>query len=97
METIGRHLSAFKYRVENVLLGRTSNQRSRHIQDLKSVLPVIQEAIDEIHNIRVDLRPSILDVLGILAALAWFTREFRKNLSGNPNRSAHPFHGGRVP
>ncbi len=45
------------------------------------MIPVIQEAIEEIRRICMDLRPSILDDLGILATLSWFCREFQKTYS----------------
>jgi len=38
----------------------------------------IQDAIEEVRNIAMDLRPSILDDLGILATLDWFCREFQQ-------------------
>ena len=38
---------------------------------------VVQQAIEEVRRIHTDLRPSMLDDLGILATINWFCREFR--------------------
>jgi signal transduction histidine kinase len=39
-------------------------------------------AIEEVRNIYMNLRPSLLDDLGIVAAMKWFLGEFRKASSG---------------
>ena len=39
--------------------------------------PVVQDAIEEVRNIYMGLRPSILDDLGVIAAINWFCREFQ--------------------
>jgi PAS domain S-box-containing protein len=77
---IGQYLSAIKYRVEHALVrkGPPQGQETEFLQDM---IPVIQEAIEEIRRICMDLRPSILDDLGILATLSWFCREFQKTYS----------------
>jgi PAS domain S-box-containing protein len=74
---IGQYLSAIKYRVEHALVLQESAgaAEDRFLQDM---VPVIQEAIEEIRRICMDLRPSILDDLGIKATLSWFCREFQK-------------------
>jgi signal transduction histidine kinase len=41
------------------------------------VIPVIQNGVEEVRRICMDLRPSILDDLGILATISWFSREFQ--------------------
>ena len=40
-------------------------------------MPMIQETIEEARRVQMDLRPSILDDLGILATLSWLCREFQ--------------------
>jgi signal transduction histidine kinase len=37
---------------------------------------MVRESIEEVRRIQMDLRPPMLDDLGILATLTWFTREF---------------------
>jgi signal transduction histidine kinase len=36
-----------------------------------------QETIEEARRVQMDLRPSVLDDLGILATLNWLRREFQ--------------------
>lgn len=45
---------------------------------LETLIPLIQDTIEETRKIQTDLRPLILDDLGILAALSWFCRRFEK-------------------
>jgi signal transduction histidine kinase len=42
---------------------------------------MFQDTIEEARRIAMDLRPPILDDLGILATTNWFCREFRKTYS----------------
>jgi signal transduction histidine kinase len=43
---------------------------------------MVQESVREIRRIQTDLRPSILDDLGILATISWFCREYQTTYSG---------------
>lgn len=45
---------------------------------LASTVPLLQAAIDDVRKIATALRPSILDVRGLVAAIAWFCREFER-------------------
>jgi signal transduction histidine kinase len=49
---------------------------------LEAVVPLAQEAIEEVRRISMDLRPSTLDDLGILTTISWFCREFQAIYSG---------------
>jgi len=49
---------------------------------LRESIPVIQATIEEVRRISMDLRPSILDDLGILATVSWFCREFQAVYTG---------------
>ncbi len=46
------------------------------IKSLETIVPVIQESIAECRRIQQDLRPSILDDLGLLPGLTSFCRRF---------------------
>jgi PAS domain S-box-containing protein len=79
---IGQALSAIKFSVENSLgqLRRVSDQSE--LKALEALIPLTQKTIEEVRRIVKDLRPSILDDLGILATINWFCREFQKVYSG---------------
>jgi PAS domain S-box-containing protein len=75
---IGQYLTAIKFRVENTLQQMDKGKTKTIIKPLKDIIPIIQESIEEARRIQMDLRPSTLDDLGILATIGWFTREFQK-------------------
>ena len=73
-DSIGSSLSAVKFSLENAAAQLKRNPR---IQDaFLSLSKAVEQAIDESRRIITDLRPSILDDLGIIATLNWFCRRF---------------------
>jgi signal transduction histidine kinase len=75
-DTIGACLSGIKFKVEDTLqrIGKNANVETK---SLKTIVPVIQEAVEECRRIQLDLRPSMLDDLGLLPTLSWFSRRFQ--------------------
>ena len=73
---ICQSLSSIKYKIEqssNVCGGVNCE-----VDNLKKfVVHKIQNAIEEVRRISMDLRPSILDDLGILETIEWQLREFQ--------------------
>jgi len=74
---IGQALSAIKFSVENSLRQLRNEADHRELNSLEAVIPLTQKTIEEVRRIVKDLRPSILDDLGILATINWFCREFQ--------------------
>jgi PAS domain S-box-containing protein len=79
---IGQALSAIKFSVENSLRELRESPDHAEFQSLETVIPLVQDTIEEVRQIVKDLRPSILDDLGILATITWFCREFQIVYSG---------------
>lgn len=79
---IGQSLTAIKFWVENNLKISRKKPGTFKKKGLKPVVPMIQNAIDEIRRISMDLRPSTLDDLGITATISWFSRQFQTIYSG---------------
>jgi len=75
-DTIGSCLSGIKFRVESALEEITNTPKAA-TQSLNTIIPVIQDAIEECRRIQMDLRPSMLDDLGLLPTLSWFFRRFQ--------------------
>jgi signal transduction histidine kinase len=75
---IGQHWSTVKLQLENIL-EKLGKEIATPLEDL---FPVIQAGIEETRRIQMNLRPALLDDLGILATINWFVREFKK---ANPN------------
>jgi len=83
-DSIGQALSAVKFGLENAISKFRGMAKESDLESLKALVPVTQQSIEEIRRIAMDLRPSILDDLGILATLNWFCREYEtiyKNIS----------------
>jgi PAS domain S-box-containing protein len=77
-DSLGQTLSAIKFMVENVLHGVVEEENAKGAESLESIVTVVQEAIEEARRIQRNLRPPILDDLGILPTISWFCREFEK-------------------
>jgi len=79
---IGQALSAIKFSVENSLRELRNSPQHAEFKSLEAIIPLTQKTIEEVRRIVKDLRPSILDDLGILATINWFCREFQNVYSG---------------
>jgi len=75
-DDIGQILITIKMRVDIAVSLIQMGQADNAIQTLASVAPLIQESMDEVRRISMDLRPSILDDLGIVSTITWFCRRF---------------------
>ncbi len=75
-DTIGACLSGIKFKVESALdeIAKTPKVAT---ESLSTIAPVIHDAIEECRRIQMDLRPSMLDDLGLLPTLSWFFRRFQ--------------------
>jgi PAS domain S-box-containing protein len=74
-DSIGSYLSAVKYSMEHI--ANQMEQSAISHEPLSSLVSMVQQAIEELRRIMTDLRPSILDDLGIIAAVGWFCRQFQ--------------------
>lgn len=80
-DTLGSCLNGIKFKVENVLerIGKDSNVTE---ESLSSVIPMIREGIEDCRRIQQDLRPSMLDDLGLLPTLSWFCSRYQTIYTG---------------
>ncbi len=81
-DTIGACLGAIKFKVEGALQRTDEKNPAVRTDSLEVILPVIQEGMEECRRIQLDLRPSMLDDLGLLPTLSWFCRRFQTIYSG---------------
>ena len=75
-DSVGPSLSAIKYSLER---GAELHRQSRHADTqplLDRTIERVREAIADIRSIAMDLRPPVLDDLGVASALEWLSREF---------------------
>ena len=73
---IGQMLSAIKFRVESALEQVDEDNPSAGASSLEPIIRMLREAVEDVRRIQRNLRPSVLDDLGILATISWFCREF---------------------
>jgi signal transduction histidine kinase len=80
-DSLGSCLSGIKFKVEKTLKGIEETPDAT-TESLNAVIPVIQEGIEECRRMQQDLRPSLLDDLGLLATLSWFCRRYQTIYTG---------------
>jgi PAS domain S-box-containing protein len=77
-DSIGQMLTAIKFKVENTLQEKGKGKARAREKSLEAIIPMVRESVEEVRRIQMDLRPSTLDDLGVLATLEWFCREYQK-------------------
>jgi signal transduction histidine kinase len=85
-DSLGQLLSAAKFGVESALDHADAHTRTT----LVDVASTVKQALEEVRRIAMNLRPSTLDDLGILATLSWFLREFRSIYRGIEVEASFP-------
>lgn len=73
---LGQSLSLIKLLIEKcakLLDGGATDEASRSLRELT---PRVEQALTEVRRVSTELRPPMLDDLGILPTLSWFFREF---------------------
>ena len=83
-DVLGSSLSAIKFKVEESLvrLSQEGNSNELISQPLSTLIPLIKDTIEEARRIQADLRPPLLDDLGLVATFFWFCRRFKTIYSG---------------
>jgi PAS domain S-box-containing protein len=82
-DSLGQTLSALKYRLEEAVAASGAEARAHEVrQRLVGAAHVLSGAIEEVRAIVLDLRPSILDDLGLISAVRWLGREFGRRHPG---------------
>ncbi|UCB48618.1 MAG: PAS domain S-box protein [Deltaproteobacteria bacterium] len=75
-DSVGQSLAAMKFKLENTLDQMRRDEPRASIESLETLVPLFQQLSDEVRRIHTDLRPSLLDDLGIVLTISWFCREF---------------------
>ena len=76
-DELGQQLTALKMDVY-WLNNKVSNNTPQTTERLASMISLIDETVKTVRRIASDLRPGILDDLGLIAALEWQSAEFEK-------------------
>jgi len=94
---LGQVLTAIKFKLGHAVRKTKEDGRKVDAESMESLLPMIQQGIDEARRIGMDLRPSMLDDLGVLATIGWFCREFQRVYSNITLRKELEFKEHDVP
>ena len=81
-EGIAQTLSAVKAHVEAACLRIEQCASSEDATPLEAVVPIIQDAIQEVRAFAMALRPAGLEEFGIVSTLSWLCREFQSIYRG---------------
>jgi signal transduction histidine kinase len=75
-DSLGQSLNAISMKVRNDLQ-LAGDKVKTGFESLEAIQPIIQQSIEEVRRIGMNLRPSILDDLGLLSTFGWFIREYQ--------------------
>jgi len=87
-DSISQLLVSAKYGIENAL-GHT-RKGSKITQPIEKSITALDEAISEVRRISMDLRPSVLDDIGLAAAIKGLGAEFSAHSNFNVTVDAEP-------
>jgi len=76
-DDLGQALTALKIDL-SWLNKKLANDQDLIREKLQSMVTLINETIETVHNVSEDLRPGILDDFGLSAAIEWQAEEFQK-------------------
>ena len=71
---VGQALTAAKIGLE----GSMKRFGVDRLETVQAAIGTLQRAIDEVRRMSMDLRPSMIDDLGIISTINWFCRDFRR-------------------
>jgi PAS domain S-box-containing protein len=80
-DTIGSSLNGVRYKIED-LRQQIAKGSIVTAESLSSLTTVLQEGIEECRRMQQDLRPALLDDLGLLPTLSWFCRRYQTIYTG---------------
>jgi|WetSurMetagenome_2_1015567.scaffolds.fasta_scaffold32923_4 signal transduction histidine kinase len=81
-DNLGQSLTAMRIDLHNIITDLSEKNESNVLENIikqsHNLISIIDSTIQTVRNIARELRPSILDNLGLLAAIEWQIREFSK-------------------
>ena len=98
-DSIGQSLMVIKLNVERTLktIPAGGGKEAIIAAPLKSLIPLIQNCVEETRRICSGLRPHMLDEIGVIATIAWFCRNFHISFPHILIRRTIDVDEGRIP
>jgi Signal transduction histidine kinase len=81
-DDIAAKLAAIKFSLEKKLLQNDQVNSEANQSSIKDIISMLLDTIVSTRRIMVNLRPAMIDDLGILATLNWYCREFEQIFTG---------------
>lgn len=76
---LGQSLTLIKLSLDEVARQVARGAGEEAAESIQRLIPKVKDTLTEVRRISMDLRPSTLDDLGILATLSWFFRDFEEH------------------
>ncbi len=77
-DSIGSNLSAIKYILEEKRYRMGADNAPHNGPTLEKIIDLVKETMEETQRMSTNLRPAILDDMGIIVAIQWVARKFRE-------------------
>lgn len=74
-DSIGASLTAVRFRLEQNLQQIVAQAPGVNVQGLRTAALELKQTVEEVRRIAMDLKPAMLDDLGLLATMKWYCRE----------------------
>jgi signal transduction histidine kinase len=94
---IGQLLTLISLELEECAALLAANAHCDAEKSLQQVRSKVRHTFGELRRVAMDLRPSMLDDLGILATLNWFFRELENACQGTIIEKHFPIHENHIP
>jgi signal transduction histidine kinase len=77
-DSIGSSLALVKLRLENAIKGDLADApHSEAVEHMVAIVSDMEKTIEEVHRIAMNLRPSVLDDMGLTTTIGWFARDLK--------------------
>ncbi len=73
---LGQSLGAIAFNVRSTL-EKVGDKVKTGLESLEAIIPIIKQSMEEVRRIGMNLRPALLDDLGLLPTIDWLVREYQ--------------------
>lgn len=96
-DVLGQSLTVIKLMLDESVMLLAANETKSAAESLQQMRIKVKGAFEELRCVSMNLRPAIIDDLGILATLSWFFREFEMACQGIKVERSFDIQEGSVP